>query len=85
MYAMCHYHSKEVSGCFKIKYFLCSNWGTENDPEQSYKIGNADGIGYGHIGKRKILFNKLAKCLAHRLFKFKRISFDFQISRYPCP
>lgn len=30
---------------------LCySNWGTESDPDQSYKIGNADGIGYGHIG-----------------------------------
>jgi lactoylglutathione lyase len=30
--------------------FYNSNWGTESDPDQSYKIGNADGIGYGHIG-----------------------------------
>jgi len=29
---------------------LTHNWGTESDPNQSYKIGNADGIGYGHIG-----------------------------------
>ncbi|TPX36662.1 lactoylglutathione lyase [Synchytrium microbalum] len=28
---------------------LTHNWGTEDQPEQSYKVGNADGIGYGHI------------------------------------
>ncbi|CAL8080975.1 unnamed protein product [Orchesella dallaii] len=29
---------------------LTHNWGTEYNPEQSYNIGNKDGIGYGHIG-----------------------------------
>ncbi|TPX49760.1 lactoylglutathione lyase [Synchytrium endobioticum] len=28
---------------------LTHNWGTEDDPNQSYKVGNADGVGYGHI------------------------------------
>jgi lactoylglutathione lyase len=29
---------------------LTHNWGTENNPDFAYNIGNKDGIGYGHIG-----------------------------------
>ena len=29
---------------------LTHNWGTEEDPEQSYHDGNADPRGFGHIG-----------------------------------
>lgn len=27
--------------------WFCSNWGTENDPEQSYHNGNSDPRGFG--------------------------------------
>ncbi|XP_037949447.1 lactoylglutathione lyase-like [Teleopsis dalmanni] len=29
---------------------LTHNWGTENDPDQSYHTGNSDPRGFGHIG-----------------------------------
>lgn len=29
--------------------WFCSNWGTENDPEQSYHNGNSDPRGFGKL------------------------------------
>lgn len=69
-------YSKTMMTCNLNYSWLChlpyifSNWGTENDAQQAYNIGNKDGIGYGHIG---ILVNDVI----HACQRFEELGVEF--------
>lgn len=49
---------------------LTHNWGTENDPTQSYHNGNSDPRGFGHIG---IMVNNVDEACA----RFEKFNVEF--------